>query len=82
VAGTDSTAFNNAGLPGIGFGQDPIEYNSHTHHTNLDNYERIVEADVKNGAIVIAGLLYELAMRDQMLPRFAKADMPPGRSAQ
>jgi len=82
LGGTDSTSFNNAGLPGIAFGQDPIEYNSHTHHTNLDNYERIVEADVKNGAIVIAGLLYELAMRDQMLPRFAKADMPPGRSAQ
>ena len=36
VGGTDSTSFNNAGLPGIGFGQDPIEYNAHTHHTNLD----------------------------------------------
>ncbi len=40
VGGTDSTSFNNAGLPGIGFSQDPIEYNTHTHHTNLDNYER------------------------------------------
>ena len=79
IGGTDSTSFNNAGLPGILFGQDPIEYNSYTHHTNLDTYERIVEADVKNGAIVIAGALYELAMRDEMLPRFDKADMPPGR---
>ena len=43
VGGTDSTAFNNAGLPGIGFGQDPIEYGTHTHHTNLDTYERIIE---------------------------------------
>ena len=55
VGGTDSTAFNNAGLPGIGFGQDPIEYSSHTHHTNLDNYERIIESDVKTSAIVDRG---------------------------
>jgi carboxypeptidase Q len=77
VGGTDSTAFNNAGLPGIGFGQDPIEYNSFTHHTNLDHYERIIEADVKTSAIVIAATLYELAMRDEMVPRFNQAEMPP-----
>ena len=47
TGGTDCTSFNNAGLPGIGFGQDPIEYNSHTWHTNLDTYERIIEEDVK-----------------------------------
>ena len=77
VAGTDSTAFNNAGLPGIGFGQDPIEYNTHTHHTNLDNYERVIESDVKDSAISIAAVLYRLAMRDEMLPRFAPGEMPP-----
>jgi carboxypeptidase Q len=76
VGGTDSTAFNNAGLPGIGFGQDPIEYNSHTHHTNLDHYERIIEADVKTSAMAIAAVLYELAMRDDMVPRFTKDTMP------
>jgi carboxypeptidase Q len=76
VGGTDSTAFNNAGLPGIGFGQDPIEYNTHTHHTNLDNYERVIEDDVKASAIAIAATLYQLAMRDEMLPRFTKGDMP------
>jgi len=76
VGGTDSTAFNNAGLPGIGFSQDPIEYNTHTHHTNLDNYERVIEDDVKASAIVIASTLYQLAMRDDMLPRFTKTDMP------
>ena len=43
TGGTDSTSFNNAGLPGIGFGQDSIEYSPHTHHTNLDTYERIIE---------------------------------------
>jgi len=77
VGGTDSTAFNNAGLPGIGFGQDPIEYNTHTHHTNLDNYERIIEDDVKASAIVIAATLYQLVMRDEMLPRLPSAQMPP-----
>lgn len=77
VAGTDSTSFNNAGLPGIGFGQDPIEYNTHTHHTNLDNYERVIEADVKASAIAIAATLYDLAMRDEMLPRLPAAQMPP-----
>ncbi len=77
VGGTDSTSFNNAGLAGIGFGQDPIEYNTHTHHTNLDNYERVIEQDVKDSAVVIAATLYQLVMRDGMLPRFAPADMPP-----
>ena len=77
IAGTDSTAFNNVGLPGIGFSQDPIEYNTHTHHTNLDNYERVIEDDVKASAIAIAATLYQLAMRDEMLPRLPAAQMPP-----
>ncbi len=76
--GTDSTSFNAAGLPGIGLLQDPIEYGSHTWHTNLDTYERVVEADVKKSAAMIASALYHLAMRDQLLPRFAEADMPEG----
>ena len=77
TGGTDSTSFNNAGLPGIGFGQDTIEYGSHTHHTNLDTYERIIEEDVRASAIAIAGTLYQLAVRDEMLPRFAASKMPP-----
>src|SRR5207237_6569234 len=76
VGGTDSTSFNNAGLAGIGFGQDPIEYNTHTHHTNLDNYEREIEEDVRAGAIVIASTLYHLVMRDEMVPRFTASEMP------
>jgi hypothetical protein len=77
TGGTDSTSFNNAGLPGIGFGQDPIEYNSATWHTNLDTYERIIEQDAKQSAMTIASLLYHLAMRDETLPRFPAAEMPP-----
>jgi carboxypeptidase Q len=74
--GTDSTSFNEAGLPGIGIQQDPIEYNSHTWHTNLDTYERVIEEDVKKSAMVIASAVYHLAMRDQMLPRLPKDKMP------
>lgn len=76
IGGTDHTSFNNAGLTGIGFNQDPIEYNSHTHHTNLDTYERVLEEDVKSSAVVIASVLYHLAMRDEPLPRFGTEDIP------
>ena len=77
LGGSDNTSFSNAGLPGIGMGQDPIEYNSNTWHTNLDTYERILEDDVKKNAVTVAWCVYQLAMRDDLLPRFAKADMPP-----
>ena len=56
--------------------QDPIEYFTHTWHTNLDTYERIVEDDVKASAIVIAAAVYQLAMQDELLPRFEKSKMP------
>jgi len=77
LGGTDSTSFSQAGLPGIGLGQDPIEYNSATWHTNLHSYERIIEEDAKKSAITVAAALYQLAMRDEMLPRFSKETMPP-----
>jgi carboxypeptidase Q len=77
LGGSDNTSFNQAGLPGIGMGQDPIEYGTHTWHTNLDTYERILEDDVKKDAIVVAWAVYQLAMRDDLLPRFSKSEMPP-----
>jgi hypothetical protein len=77
TGGSDHTSFNQAGLPGIGMGQDPIEYGTHTWHTNLDTYERILEDDVKKDAMVVAWAVYQLAMRDELLPRFSKSDMPP-----
>ena len=76
LGGSDNTSFNNAGMPGIGMGQDPIEYNSNTWHTNLDTYERIIEDDVKKNAMVVAWSAYQLAMADTLLPRFNKSDMP------
>jgi carboxypeptidase Q len=74
--GTDHTSFNEAGLPGINVLQDPVQYQSHSWHTNLDTYERIVEDDVKKSAIAIAATVYQLAMRDEPLPRFTADEMP------
>jgi hypothetical protein len=74
--GSDWTNFSAAGLPGINTLTDPIQYGSHTWHTNLDTYERIVEDDVKKSAVVFAAVVYHLAMRDERLPRFSKEDMP------
>ena len=76
TGGTDSTSFNNAGLPGIGLAQDPFDYGSFTHHTNLDTYERIYEEDVREGAVEIASAVYAVAMADEMVPRFKTSDMP------
>jgi hypothetical protein len=74
--GSDHTSFNWAGLPGITILQDPIEYQTYTWHSNLDTFERIVEEDVKKSAIVIAAAVYHLAMRDELLPRLTKEQMP------
>jgi len=87
TGGTDSTSFNNAGLPGIGLAQDPFDYGSFTHHTNLDTYERIYEEDVREGAVEVASAVYALAMAEQMVPRFKAEEMPkpvpqPGPGAQ
>jgi carboxypeptidase Q len=76
TGGTDSTSFNAAGLAGVGFSQDPIEYNAVTWHTNLDTYERVVPEDVKQAATVVAAAVWSLANRDEALPKFSKEDMP------
>jgi len=76
VGGSDYTSFNNAGLPGISMGQDPIRYFTHTWHTNLDTYEQMLEDDVKQAAVVVAWTIYNLAMRDELLPRFSDEEMP------
>jgi carboxypeptidase Q len=73
---TDSTTFNSAGLAGINLAQDPIEYSGTTWHTNLDTYERIVPEDVKAAATVIAAAVWNVANREQPLPRFSRETMP------
>jgi Zn-dependent M28 family amino/carboxypeptidase len=74
TGGTDHQSFDAVGLPGFQFIQDPIEYNTRTHHTNMDVYERIIEDDMKQAATIIAAFAYNAAMRDKKLPR----KTPPG----
>ncbi len=76
TGGTDSTSFNQAGLPGVNFEQDPIEYQPYSWHTNLDTYERLVPQDLREGAAEIAAAAYALAMAPEPLPRFDAAKMP------
>ncbi|HTS30634.1 MAG TPA: M20/M25/M40 family metallo-hydrolase [Bryobacteraceae bacterium] len=77
TGGTDSTSFNNAGLPGVGYSQDPFDYGTFTHHTSYDTYERIYEPDMREAAVEEALTLYALANADQMVPRCSAATMPP-----
>jgi carboxypeptidase Q len=74
--GSDYGAFNDAGLPGINTQQDPIEYNSTTWHTDLDTYERIVPDDVMKNAVITASVIWGLANRGALLPRFPADEMP------
>ena len=77
TGGTDSTSFNQAGLPGMGGSQDTIEYGSTTHHTNLDTYDRIVPDDVMKNAVITASVVLHIANREKMMPRFPAGQMPP-----
>jgi carboxypeptidase Q len=69
IGGTDHTSFDAVGLPGFGFTQDPIEYGSRTHHSNMDVYERIQAPDMMKNAVIVASFVYHAANRDQMIPR-------------
>jgi hypothetical protein len=66
---TDHVSFDDAGLPGFQFIQDPIEYDTRTHHTNMDVYERIQAADLKQMAVIVASFVYMTANAEQLLPR-------------
>lgn len=65
---TDHVAFDAVGIPGFQFIQDPIDY-GRGYHTNMDVYERLMQDDMKQAAIIVAALVYHTAMRDAKLPR-------------
>ncbi|MEK6631031.1 MAG: M20/M25/M40 family metallo-hydrolase [Acidobacteriota bacterium] len=69
TGGTDHQSFDGVGLPGFQFIQDELEYNTMTHHTNLDSYERLQPNDVQRMATIAAGFAYLAANRDEKLPR-------------
>jgi carboxypeptidase Q len=69
TGGTDHLSFDAVGVPGFQFIQDPLDYDSRTHHSNMDTYERLQAEDLAQAALVEAIFVYNAAMRDQMLPR-------------
>lgn len=69
TGGTDHLSFDRIGLPGFQFIQDEIEYDTRTHHSNQDNFDRIQEKDMKQAATIIAAFVYQTAMMDAKIPR-------------
>jgi hypothetical protein len=69
TGGTDHLAFDAIGLPGFQFIQDEVEYETRTHHSNQDVFDRIQADDMKQAAIIMAAFVYQAAMRDEKLPR-------------
>ena len=69
TGGTDHESFDAVGIPGFQFIQDTLDYDSRTHHSNMDVYERLQPGDLAQAATVEAIFVYNTAMRDQMLPR-------------
>ena len=76
VGGTDHLDFDHVGLPAFQFVQDPIDYDTRTHHTNMDVLESLQEADLQQAAAVVAAFVYHTAMRDEKLPRTALPKAP------
>ena len=66
---TDHIPFNQVGLPGFQFIQEPLHYFSWTHHSNMDLFDHLQEKDLRQASVVIASFLYHAAMRDDLLPR-------------
>jgi hypothetical protein len=69
TGGTDHQSFDRIGLPGFQFIQDEVEYDSRTHHTNMDVYERLQREDLMQASVVMACFVYDAATRDGMIPR-------------
>lgn len=69
TGGTDHQSFDGVGLPGFQFIQDELEYDTRTHHSNMDVYDHTVRADLIQSATIMAAFVYNAAMRDEKLPR-------------
>lgn len=69
TSNTDHISFDSVGIPGFEFIQDPLDYHTRVHHSNMDVYESLLPGDLQQAAVVEAIFVYNAAMRDQMLPR-------------
>jgi carboxypeptidase Q len=78
TGGTDHLSFDAVGIPGFQFIQDPVEYDTRTHHSNMDVYDRLQPDDLKQAAVIVASFVYLAAQRDQMFPRKPiEKELPP-----
>ncbi|HZY07347.1 MAG TPA: M20/M25/M40 family metallo-hydrolase, partial [Ilumatobacteraceae bacterium] len=82
TGGTDHLSFDAVGIPGFQFIQDPVEYDTRTHHSNMDVYDRLQASDMMKNAVIVASFVYNAANRDEKLPRkpLPKPTPPAGRS--
>ena len=69
TSGTDHLSFDAVGIPGFQFVQDPVEYSTRTHHSNMDVYDAIQKGDMMQASAIMASFLYLTANREEMLPR-------------
>ena len=69
TGGTDHLSYDRIGLPGFQFIQDEIEYDTRTHHSNQDVFDRIQAEDMKQAATIMAAFVYQTAMMDGKIPR-------------
>lgn len=69
TGGTDHLSFDAIGLPAFQFIQDDIEYDTRTHHTNMDSYDHLQAGDLKQAAVIIASFVYNAAQKNEKLPR-------------
>ncbi|TLY28507.1 MAG: M20/M25/M40 family metallo-hydrolase, partial [Ignavibacteria bacterium] len=69
TGGTDHLSFDQIGLPGFQFIQDPIEYGTRTHHSTMDVFDRAQPDDLKQASVIMAAFAYNAAMRDGQFPR-------------
>jgi hypothetical protein len=81
VVSTDHVPFDNAGIPAFQFMVERLEYNSRTHHSNMDTFDRVQRDEMVQQATVIAVFAYNAAMRDEKLPRKALPAPQRGRGA-
>ncbi|MBC8137914.1 MAG: M20/M25/M40 family metallo-hydrolase [Fibrella sp.] len=80
TGGTDHTSFDSVNIPGFQFIQDEIEYDTRTHHSNMDVFDRIQADDMKQASVLMAAFLYNAAQRDELLPR-KPIPAPPAQTA-
>ncbi len=76
TGGTDHESFDDVGLPGFQFVQDPLDYSARLHHTHIDSYDHLVENDLKQAAVIMAGFVYKAAMADDRMPRKPMPKLP------